>query len=87
MVLAGSQLFVAGPPDVVDPEDPMAAFEGRKGGLLWTISAADGTRRAACALEAPPVFDGIIAARGRLFASLHGGSLLCLGGGPLEIGD
>ncbi|MBN2131619.1 MAG: hypothetical protein JW741_19125, partial [Sedimentisphaerales bacterium] len=78
MVLAGRQLFIAGPPDVVDPTDPMAAFEGRKGALLWTISPADGTKRAACELEAPPVFDGMIAARGRLFLSLRGGRLVCL---------
>jgi len=87
MVLAGSQLFVAGPPDVVDPADPMAAFEGRKGGLLWAISPADGTKRSTCALEAPPVFDGIIAARDRLFASLQGGKLLCLGGRAARITD
>jgi outer membrane protein assembly factor BamB len=87
MVLAGEQLFVAGPPDVVDAADPMAAFEGRKGGLLWTISPGDGAKRAARTLEAPVVFDGIIAARGRLFVSLQGGKLLCLGGAPLEIGD
>ena len=35
MVLAGSRLVVAGPPDVVDASDPLGAFEGRKGGLLY----------------------------------------------------
>ena len=31
MVLAGDHLFAAGTPDVVDPDDPPAAFEGRAG--------------------------------------------------------
>jgi hypothetical protein len=78
MVLAGQNLFVAGPPDVVDPADPMAAFEGRKGGLLWTVSPKDGRRMAECRLESPPVFDGMIAAQGRLFLSLRHGRLMCL---------
>ena len=30
MVLAGETLFAAGPPDLLDPEDPLAAFEGRR---------------------------------------------------------
>ncbi len=46
MVLAGEQLFVAGPPDTVDPKDPMATFEGRKGGSVLVLSAADGQRPA-----------------------------------------
>jgi hypothetical protein len=78
MVLAGDNLFVAGPPDVVDPEDPMAAFEGRKGGLLWTLSAADGKKRAEYTLKSPPVSDGLIAAQDRLFASLRDGRLICM---------
>jgi hypothetical protein len=31
-------------------------------------------------LDCPPVFDGLIAAGGRLFASLENGTLLCLAG-------
>ncbi|MHC4519351.1 MAG: PQQ-binding-like beta-propeller repeat protein [Planctomycetota bacterium] len=78
MALAGDNLFIAGPPDIVDPADPMAAFEGRLGGLLWTVSAVDGKKRAEYKLEAPPVSDGLIAAQGRLFASLRDGRLVCL---------
>jgi outer membrane protein assembly factor BamB len=78
MALAGQNLFIAGPPDVVDPDDPMAAFEGRKGGLLWAVSASDGTRQAGCRLESPPVFDGLIAAQDRLFLSLRDGRVICM---------
>jgi outer membrane protein assembly factor BamB len=79
MVLAGEHLFVAGPPDVVDPDDPMAAFEGRKGAVLRAYSAADGKTLAEQRIEAPPVFDGLIAAAGRLFLSTTDGRVVCLG--------
>jgi PQQ-like domain len=79
MVLAGSHLFVAGPPDVVDPQDPMAAFKGRDGAVLRVHSAADGKMLAEYKLDAPPVFDGLIAANGRLYLSLENGTLLCMG--------
>ena len=78
MVLAGEHLFTAGPPDVVDPLDPMAAFEGRKGAVLQVHSAADGKKLAEHKLDAPPVFDGLIAAGGRLFVSTTDGKLVCL---------
>ncbi len=76
----GGTLFFAGPPDVLDPEDPMAAFEGRKGGALWAVSAADGKRLAEHKLESPPVFDGMIAAGGRLYMSTRDGKVRCFAG-------
>ena len=79
MVLAGGRLFVAGPPDVVDSGDPMAAFNGRKGALLRVHSATDGAVLAEHKLDAPPIFDGLIAANGRLYLSLEDGTVLCLG--------
>jgi len=78
MVLAGRRLFVAGPPDVADPADPMAAFEGRKGGKLWVFSKADGRKLTEYELASPPVFDGLIAARGRLFLTTQDGRVRCL---------
>ncbi len=80
MVLAGDRLFVAGPPDVVDPHDPMAAFEGRKGARLQVYSAADGKPLAEKPLDAPPVFDGVIAAEQHLFVSTVAGQVVCLQG-------
>jgi len=81
MVLAGRQLFVAGWPDVIDPKDPFAAIEGRKGGLLWTFAASDGKKIAEQKLQAPPVFDGLIAAGGRLYMTTLDGKVICLGKG------
>ncbi len=79
MVLARERLFVAGAPDVVDAEDPMAAFEGRAGARLCVFAAADGTKLAERALPAAPVLDGLIAAQGRLYLSTRDGRVLCLG--------
>jgi len=96
MVLAGETLFIAGPPDLVDEPQAMktmndpkvaaaladqaAAFAGAKGALLWAVSAASGERVAEYTLEAPPVFDGLIAAGGRLYLSTTDGKVLCLAG-------
>jgi outer membrane protein assembly factor BamB len=79
MVLAGENLFVAGPPDVVDPDDPMAAFEGRSGAVLRAYSKSDGNALNEQKLDSPPVFDGLIAAEGRLYMSLVDGTVLCMG--------
>ena len=77
MVLAGETLFLAGPPDVIDDDDPYGAFEGRQGGRLWAVSTTDGTRLAEYSLDSPPVFDGLIAADGRLFLTSKDGRLSC----------
>jgi len=80
MVKAGKTLYVAGAPDVLDENDPYAAFEARKGAKLVAVSAEDGKQLSETALEYPPVFDGMIAANGCLFASLRDGSVVCLAG-------
>jgi hypothetical protein len=61
-------------------QDAMDTFEGRKGGVLCAVDKADGTQRAEVQLPSSPVFDGLIAARGRLFLSLKNGSVVCLQG-------
>lgn len=83
MVLAGETLFVAGVPDVADPTDPLvalAALEGRKGAQLQAYSAADGRKLAEYQLKSPPVFDGLIAAAGRLYCSTTDGKVMCMAG-------
>ncbi len=80
MVLAGKHLFVAGPPDIVPADDPLAAIKGRRGAMLWAVSAADGKKLAEVKLDAPPVFDGMAAAGGRLYISLENGRLICMEG-------
>ncbi len=78
MTKAGNMLYVAGPPDVVDPDDPMAAFEGRKGAVLRAFSADSGQQLAEIRLSSPPVFDGLIAANGKLFMSTADAGVICL---------
>jgi len=79
IVLANQRLYIAGPPDVVDKDDPMAAFEGRLGGRLWVISASDGGKLAEYELDGPPVLDGMMAAQGRLYVAARDGRLICMG--------
>jgi len=55
------------------------ALDGAQGAFLWAVSAEDGTRRAQYRLESPPVFDGMIAADGRLYISTIDGRLICMG--------
>jgi len=94
LVAAGDSLVVAGHPDFVDerrafrlPDDPdvveglqrqAEALEGRHGGRLWVVSKRDGRPAARYRLDAPPVFDGMAAAAGRLFVSTMDGSVSCL---------
>jgi outer membrane protein assembly factor BamB len=80
MALAGEVLFVAGTPDTIDPRDPLAAFEGRKGGVLCAMSASDGTKLAQYELESPPVLDGVAAADGRLYVAQTDGNVICFDG-------
>ena len=79
MVLAGENLFVTGPPDVIDPADPMASFEGRMGAVLRAYSAVDGKMLTEQKLDSAAVFDGLIAAEGRLFLSTMDGRLVSMG--------
>jgi len=95
MVLAGATLFVAGPPKLINekeanarPNDPRLqvtlneqamALAGRDGGLLWAVSAEDGSKLVAYPLDSPPVWDGMIAAGGYLFFATADGSVVCFG--------
>ncbi len=78
MALAGSRLYVAGPLDAIDPEDPLATFRGRNGGYLQVLSSS-GEKLATYKLDAPPEFDGLIAAENRLFMSTVDGTIQCFG--------
>ncbi len=73
------RLFVAGQPDEIDPDDPFATFEGRKGGMLLAMSAETGEVQHEHRLDAPPVWDGMMAYRNRLVMALQSGHLVCLG--------
>lgn len=73
-------LAIAGPPDVIDANDPLAAFEGRKGGHLWMVSARDGHCISKLDLPSPPTFNGIAIARGMLLLCTVDGRVMCFGG-------
>ncbi|MCX7013503.1 MAG: PQQ-binding-like beta-propeller repeat protein [Candidatus Sumerlaeota bacterium] len=79
MVATNEAVFAAGPPDVLDPADPLGAFEGRKGGVLLALDPATGAKVGQADLPSPPVFNGLAATAGRLFVSTADGRVLCLG--------
>ncbi len=77
MVIAGKTLFLAGTPDIVIPDDPWAALDGRRGGLLQAVSTSKGEQLSQLELASPPVYDGMAAATGNLYMSLADGSVVC----------
>jgi outer membrane protein assembly factor BamB len=95
MVKAGDTIFAAGPRDTVDEpsafktfDDPATRkslkeqaelFSGSHGSLLWAVSAEDGTKIQETQLDVLPVFDGMIAAAGRIYMSTVDGKVVCLG--------
>ena len=80
LVLAGDTVFVAGTPVEFPANDLAKAYEGRMGGVLWAASASTGRKVAEYKLDAPPVWDGMAVANGRLFISLQDGRVICMAG-------
>jgi outer membrane protein assembly factor BamB len=96
LVLVGDTLFAAGAPDVLDETIPRirsddpdvrkavreqeAALAGERGGILMGLTKAAGEVGVRGELDAPPVFDGLIAANGRLYLALKDGTVQCWGG-------
>jgi outer membrane protein assembly factor BamB len=97
MALAGSSLFVAGPPDTLDEEyaferlaardesiqeqlvEQDAALEGQRGARLWVMNTDTGMQGATIELDSPPVWDGMVVARGRLYVATVDGRVKCFG--------
>jgi len=93
MVLTKDKLFVAGPRNMVNeeqvfdhPDDPELqkklveqeeAWRGEKGALLIVYSTADGKKLAEYKLASPPVFDGMSAAKAKIFISQMNGDVIC----------
>jgi len=75
MVLTSDTLFAAGGPDVLKPGDPLAALEGRQGGVLLAIDPETGKRIWQERIPDPPRFDGMAAAGKRLFLVTRDGKL------------
>jgi len=57
--------------------EALETFAGARGAVMWAIEKTSGRKLAEYRLESPPVFDGLIAANGRLYAALRNGKLLC----------
>ena len=92
MAKAGDTVFVCGPADIVDERqfanrtpdqlEPLRKqadlFTGSEGSVLCAVSAGDGAKIAETRLDVLPVFDGMIAAGGKLFMSTVDGQVVCL---------
>ena len=71
MVLAKDTVFVAGPRGIGEGEKATR-------GALQAVAARDGATLTELPLDAPPVFDGMASAYGRLFICTTAGDVLCL---------
>jgi outer membrane protein assembly factor BamB len=80
MLKSGPNLFLAVTPVEIPPDDPYAAYEGRRGAMIWTIAADDGSTVAEYKLSSPAVWDGLAAAYGRLYIATADGDVICMAG-------
>ena len=78
MLRAGEFLFVGGMPNATNQEELPQVFEGRRGGLLCVVSMKDTRGVAEYKLPSPPVWDGMAAAKGRLYIGMMNGQLACM---------
>jgi len=82
-------LFAAARGDVPHPYTPIPAeslrlqreaMDGERGSLLWAVSAVDGKKLSETRVDGLPVWDGLIAARGRLYLTMQDGTVRCFSG-------
>jgi len=78
LVHAGEMLVLGGGPYTVSERDPFAAQEGRMGGLIRIVRAADGELIAQHQLDSPVVWNGLAVAGDRLYAATMDGQVVCL---------
>jgi hypothetical protein len=78
---APKSFLLANPLSEKELDEALAAWNSERGALLWAVSAQDGRRLSARALESPPVWDGMAMAKNRLFLSLQNGYVQCWGSG------
>ncbi|MHC4403987.1 MAG: outer membrane protein assembly factor BamB family protein, partial [Planctomycetota bacterium] len=81
MLLARERLYLAGPPDLPPEQGAYEAMIGKRGAVFRVVSTSDGGRLAEFTMDEVPVFDGLIAAGGRLYMSTMDGTLICWGQG------
>ncbi len=78
MTVAGNYLFVAGPALDKRYEDPFDPYEGRAGSKLVTLNKDTGDILSETELGEQPVFDGLVAAGDRLYATTLNGNIICV---------
>jgi outer membrane protein assembly factor BamB len=80
MVLTPDTVFFAGPPNLGNSsEGALASYQGEEGAKVVAVAVEDGTIKRELDLPAVPVLDGMASAGGRLYLSLKGGTIICLG--------
>jgi len=72
IVLSRDALLVAG------GKSPTESAQSHGPGTLWVALREDGSKKAACALPAPPVLDGMALTDAGVFVSTIDGSIVCL---------
>jgi len=94
MVKAGDRLHILGPEELINQEDAFKtittpqtqemlakqeeAMRGKLGAVLLNVNASDGTIDSGYRLPTTPVFDGLVAAGGRMYVVLSDGTVTCL---------
>jgi outer membrane protein assembly factor BamB len=82
MAVARDVVYVAGNPAYFPPDHDVkkyeAGYRGDLGGLLLCVSPTEGKTLSGVKLDAPPVWDGLAVANGRVYVSLRDGSVCCL---------
>ena len=84
MLLSREHLYLAGAPDLAPDEGAYEAMIGKRGALFRVVSRADGSTLAEFEMNEAPIFDGLIAAGGKLYMTTMEGTLVCFGGKGLE---
>jgi outer membrane protein assembly factor BamB len=79
LVHVDGKLLIAGAPDVLNPDDPLALFEGRTDARLLIWDDQNGEQLGEVELDAPPVWDGMIAVGGKVFVSQTNDKVVCFG--------
>ena len=62
-----------------DLEEQDAALDGKRGAKLWAMNVDTGEQGSTLDLDSPPVWDGMVVARGRLYVATVDGRVKCFG--------
>jgi len=60
-------------------EEQDASMDGKRGAKLWAMNIDTGEQAGSLALDSPPVWDGMVVARGRLYVATVDGRIKCFG--------